>query len=133
MALAQNGDYAGSLAEYKKILPSEAEAYCEIAFVMKLQSKPREAMQAYEEALKRDPTLARARLELDKLRLTDTPPSMSPYRTTGKGVIEYETTPTRANEGTSRQMEQRPALPPLSPEYFDVPTSNDALPDRKNK
>ena len=51
MTLAQQGYYDASIEAFTKVLP-KADAYCEVGFVLKLQGKPREAIQMYEAALK---------------------------------------------------------------------------------
>jgi tetratricopeptide (TPR) repeat protein len=123
MALAQEGNYDASFEAYSKVL-SKSEAYCEVAFVMKLQGKLTDAIRAYETALKLEPAMPRARAELSKVREMD-PESlttMSPVKMIGqKGAVELVEPLVRVNEGTGRQMMQRPTLPPVPD--FDLPPS----------
>lgn len=118
MALAQQGDYRRSVEEFKKVL-SEADAQCEVAWVMKLQGKQREALQAYQTALLLEPANARARNEVALLRqkgVTDAPTIVRVTTPLPKmGIAELEPAPARmASEGMSRLQTQRPTLPPLS-------------------
>jgi tetratricopeptide (TPR) repeat protein len=115
MTLAQLGDYDKSFEAFSKVLP-RAEAYCEVAFVLKLQGKPHDAVRAYEEALKADPAMPRASTELAKIRqvlLTDPAPMPTPFQMGQRGVVQMEEAPVRMTEETGRQMMQRPVLPAL--------------------
>jgi tetratricopeptide (TPR) repeat protein len=124
MALAQQGAYARSVEEFKKVV-SEADAQCEVAFVMKMQHNDTEALKAYQTALTVEPAHARARSEVALLRqkgVTDAPATIvrmtTPMHKTG--IAELEPAPARvASEGMSRQQAQRPTLPPL-PEMVDT-------------
>ncbi|HZZ77103.1 MAG TPA: tetratricopeptide repeat protein [Gemmataceae bacterium] len=129
MALAQQGAYDRSVAEYKKVLKSDADAQCEVAWVMKMQGKGREALQLYQTALSIDPGHARARNEVAMLRdkgITETPATivrlttpLAPAPTTSKtGIAELQPAPSIASEGMSRLQMQRPTLPPLEADPF---------------
>lgn len=136
MTLAQQGNYAASVEAFTKKLP-KADAYCEVGFVMKLQGKPREAIQAYEEALKLEPALARASAELTKLRAVvamDSPTSANAKRDANqewlkRGTVEQVDTPIRVIEGASRQMQVRPTLSSVLD--FDVPASEPSSSKKK--
>jgi Tfp pilus assembly protein PilF len=126
MALAQQGAYSLSLEEFKKVLP-EADAHCEVAFVMKLQRKDSEALKAYQTALSLEPANARASREVALLRqkgVTDAPATIvrmtTPLPKTGIAELE-PAAPQLASEGMSRLQMQRPTLPPL-PEMDDIVT-----------
>jgi tetratricopeptide (TPR) repeat protein len=124
MTLAQQGDYDGSWKAFKRVV-SDAEAYCEIAFVLQQQRKSREAITAYEAALKLEPTMPRATAELAKLRQSNATPAPLGQ----KAFVEPEprNLPASAIEGSSRTATQRPTLPPLAtmPEYDRVPDFDD--------
>lgn len=115
-ALAHQGDYVKSLEEFKKVVPA-AEAYCEIAFVMKLQGKREDAVRAYEEALRLEPTMARASTELARMQqalLTAPAAPKTPVHQVGRpGMAQLEDAPSNTSEMTSRWLMQRPTLPPL--------------------
>lgn len=123
MSLAQQGSYARSIEEFKKVLKSEADAQCEVAFVMKMQGKEIEAFKAYQTALNLEPNNGRARGELTALKqkgVVDAPATLvrltTPTATTTSktGVAELVPgTPNRDIEGMSRLQAQRPTLPPL--------------------
>lgn len=119
LTLAQQEDYEGSLAELKQALGSEAEAYCNVAFVMKLQGKHEHAAGAYQRAVELDPTLPRARTELAKLESFLPRDGNSSTRVTAmkqpirKGTVDLEPANNLIAQGTDRQMIQRPTLPPL--------------------
>ncbi|MBI1830402.1 MAG: tetratricopeptide repeat protein [Planctomycetes bacterium] len=132
MTLAQQGDYGNSWNEFKKVV-SAAEAYCEIAFVMKLQGKPRDAIRAYEEAIKLEPTMPRATLELTKLRQSDLGPLAPASKSMGqKAFIEPDAAAPTASEETGRSTMQRPTIAPLTlPEYDSLPRYEPA--SRKKK
>ncbi len=129
MALAQQGAYGRSVEEFKKVL-SEADAQCEVAFVMKMQHKESEALKAYQTALSLEPANTRARSEIALLRqkgVTDAPATIvrmtTPLHKTG--YAELEPAPARvASEGMSRALEQCPTLPPL-PDLDDTATGGD--------
>jgi tetratricopeptide (TPR) repeat protein len=125
MTLAQQGGRdAESLEAFAKVLP-KAEAYCEVAFILKLQGKLRDAIRAYETALTIEPAMPRANAELAKMRLTDAASTVTlttPYGPGQKGAVELEEAPVRWYEGTGRLMMQRPTLPPLPD--LDLPPSN---------
>src|SRR5439155_18320094 len=70
MALAQAGYHTESVQEFAKVLP-KAEAYCELAFILKLQGKMQDAIRAYETALTFEPAMPRALTELRKAREVD--------------------------------------------------------------
>lgn len=119
MTLAQKGDYTASVAELKQALGSEAEAYCNVASIMKLQGKNEFAAAAYQRAIEVDPSAPRARTELAQLQLilprdAGTLPQVTtmrqPFR---KGTVDLEPGPMQIAQGTDRQMIQRPTLPPL--------------------
>jgi tetratricopeptide (TPR) repeat protein len=128
-ALARQGDYSKSLDEFCRVLSSKAEAYCEVAFVMQLDGKHQDAIQAYQYALTIEPNLQRARTELAKLQQT---PSISRVGNGGflpmegpardlqhvvrdgrRVLVEMETPAPFATEGTSRMQLQRPSLPAM--------------------
>jgi tetratricopeptide (TPR) repeat protein len=118
--------YDKSVSEFKKVLKSEADAHCEVAFVMKLQGKQREALQAYQTALRVEPANTRARSELALLQKAGmTAPATIVRMTTPMhktGVAELEPAPPQvASEGMSRLQMQRPTLPPLPD---DLPTAS---------
>jgi tetratricopeptide (TPR) repeat protein len=113
MTLAQQGYYPAAVEEFTKVLP-KAEAYCEVAFIMKLQGKLSDAIRAYEAALNLDPALPRAQSELSRLRQANPVSNVTlttPYGQ--KGAVELEMTPVYTPENIGRQMMPRPTLPPL--------------------
>jgi tetratricopeptide (TPR) repeat protein len=126
MALAQNGEYEESIKVFEKVVTT-AEAYCEVAFVLKYQGKREEAMRAYQAAIKADPTLQRAHVGLAQMQqsLQTDPPAptkvtlTTPYKS---GVVELESAPNAA-ESAGRSMIQRPTLPPLPD--FAIPTDRE--------
>lgn len=121
MALAQQGEYAKSVEEFKKVVKSEAEAHCEVAWYMAMRGKEREALQAYQTALRVEPGNTRARTEVAALRqkgVTDAPTTIvrttMPMPLDKRGVAEFQPAPSQlASEGMSRLQTQRPTLPPL--------------------
>lgn len=117
MAQAHNGDYQGSIDSFKKVKGfSEAEAYCEVAFVLNLQKKHEDALRAYQTALTHDPKLDKARNEMARIyqeNPTLTARTTTPFRVEKRGAVELEPAPAVQSEGTERLMMQRPALPPL--------------------
>jgi len=125
MTLAQRGEYDESRETFKKVV-SEAEAYCEIAFVMKLNNKHEDAMRAYQTALTKDPNLQRAQAEMTQMYQSD--PGLAvrmttPYRAEKRGSVDLEpSTPTLVSDGAGRTMMQRPTLPPVPD--FDLNESN---------
>ncbi len=126
MTLSQQGYYDESVGELTKVV-SEPEAYCNVAFVMTLQGKPRDAIVAYERALKLEPTMTRANLELAKLRQTDGNATVTLTTPHKNAMVEQEAAPKVAVEGTSRLMQSRPTLPPLSIEMeatTETPTTS---------
>jgi tetratricopeptide (TPR) repeat protein len=138
MSLAQQGAYDRSVTEYKKVLKSEADAQCEVAWVMKMQNKNREALQLYQTALSTEPGHARARSELALLRekgITETPTivrlttPLAPV-TTKTGIAELHAAPAIASEGMSRLQTQRPTLPPLEADPY---TNLDSLTPNNKK
>jgi tetratricopeptide (TPR) repeat protein len=130
MTLAQQGDnhYAASIETFKQVAGfSEAEAYCQVASIMKSNGKREEALRAYQTALAKEPGNQRARTELTLMYQAD--PSLATVRLTTpakaekRGVVEQEpAAPVVASEGTGRLMMQRPTLPP-APE-FDLEECN---------
>jgi tetratricopeptide (TPR) repeat protein len=125
MTLAQQGYYDASVEEFAKVLP-KSEAYCEVAFILKLQGKFREAIQKYEAALTLEPAMPRASAELAKLRLVGSATTVTlttPYGPGQKGIVEVEEAPARSTEGTGRTLIQRPTLPPL--QDLDWPPINE--------
>lgn len=115
-----NRAYARSVAEFKKVLKSEADAQCEVAFVMKMQGKQVEAMKAYQTALTLEPNNARARTEVAALKqkgVPDAPATIvrmtTPLPATGIAELVPAMGPQMASEGMSRLQAQRPSLPPL--------------------
>jgi tetratricopeptide (TPR) repeat protein len=125
MTLAQQGYYEASVEEFTKVLP-KAEAYCEVAFILKLQGKVHDAIRAYETALTIEPAMPRANAELAKMRLTGAVPTVTlttPYGPGQKGAVDLEEAPVHAYGGTGRLMMQRPTLPPLPD--LDLPPSNE--------
>jgi tetratricopeptide (TPR) repeat protein len=124
MVQAQLGDYQGSFEAFKRVLHSEPEAHCEVAVVLQMQGKQREAIQAYEEALRKDPAMPRAAAELAKLRQTvGAAVIVDPVGR--RGQAELMPAPLPVSETTGRSMDVRPtlALPPLSSESFDLPAN----------
>lgn len=122
MTIAQQGYESAAVDVLKKVV-SESEAYCNVAFVLALQGKSRDAIRMYETALKIEPAMVRANAELAKIRQADGAITVSlttPYRVGRQGSIELETTPRTTIEGSSRLMLSRPTLPPL-PEVEMVP------------
>ncbi len=120
MALAQQGDYTKSVEEFKKVLKSEADAHCEVAWVMTVRGKESEALQAYQTALSLEPANARARSEVALLRqkgVTDAPKIVrltTPTPTDKRGMAEFQPAPSQlASDGVNRLQMQRPTLPPL--------------------
>jgi Tfp pilus assembly protein PilF len=135
MALAQQGEYAKSVEEFKKVLKSEADAHCEVAWVMKVRGKEREALQAYQTALSVEPGNTRARTELAALQKKGvTAPTTivrmtTPMPTNNRGVAEFQPAPSQlASEGMNRLQMQRPTLPPLSD---DLTTSGEPANQKK--
>ena len=125
MTLAQQGYYDASVEEFTKVLP-KAEAYCEVAFILKLQGKMRDAIHMYETALTFEPGMPRANAELAKIRLGGTASTVTlttPYGPGRKGEVELEEAPAHTHEGTGRLMMQRPTLPPLPD--LDLAPSNE--------
>ncbi len=110
-ALAHQGEYVKSLEEFKKVV-SAADAYCEIAFVMKLQGKRQDAVRAYEEALRLEPTMARASTELSRMQ-TARGTEIPVHQVGRPGAAQLEDAPVRISEDTNRWLMQRPVLPPL--------------------
>ena len=127
--------YAMSIEAYKKVL-SEADAHCEVAWVMKIQHKESEALKAYQTALNLEPANARARSEVALLKQkgeTNSPATIVRMTTPmpNTGIAELEPAPARvASEGISRLQTQRPTLPPL-PESDDIITIGDTA-NQKN-
>ena len=120
MTIAQQGQgYEAAAVDVLKKVVSESEAYCNVAFVLSVQGKSRDAIRMYETALKIEPAMARANAELAKIRQADGVPS--PYRVGKQGSIELEAAPRATIEGSSRLMLSRPTLPPL-PEVEMVPS-----------
>jgi Tfp pilus assembly protein PilF len=120
MVLAQQGKYGESVEEYKKVLKSEADAHCSVAWVMQRSGKEREALQAYQTALKLEPANARARSEVALLRqkgvTTEAPTIVRTTTTLHKiGIAELQpaAAPALASEGMNRLQMQRPTLPPV--------------------
>jgi tetratricopeptide (TPR) repeat protein len=122
--------YAMSVEAYKKVLKSEADAHCEVAWVMNMQHKESEALKAYQTALSLEPANARARSEVALLKqkgVTDAPATIVRLTTPmpNTGIAELEPAPARvASEGMSRLQTQRPTLPPL-PESDDMVTGDE--------
>ena len=120
--LTHEGYYARSVEEFKKVPMSEADAQCEVAWVMRQQGKQAEAFKAYQAALSVEPNHARARAELAALRqkgFIDTPASFvrvtTPLHTTG--IAELQPAPQVTAEGMSRLQTQWPTLPPLPDDF----------------
>lgn len=117
MTLAQKTEYAESIEAFKHVV-SHADAYCEVAFVMKLQGKRDEAIQAYQRALALDPTLQRAQVELMQLQKTaqsELPTKVTlttPFAPGKAGTVELEDAPIKMTS-TERRMPERLTLPPL--------------------
>ncbi|MBM3997313.1 MAG: tetratricopeptide repeat protein [Planctomycetes bacterium] len=141
MTLAQLGDYTGSWGEFKKVV-SDAEAYCEIAFVMKLQGKTRDAIRAYEEAIKLDPTMARAKTELSNLRriaelelFEHRKQPLNVVTTPGTGkqaFVEPDAVVPVSGDGTGRSSMQRPTVAPLAlPDLDAIPIDQPAAGKKK--
>jgi tetratricopeptide (TPR) repeat protein len=113
--------YARSVEEFKKVLKSDADAHCEVAWVMKMRGKDHEALQAYQTALKLEPANARARNEVAALRqkgVATDPPTTIVRMTTPtdkRGVAEFHpaTASQAASDGMNRLQMQRYILPPL--------------------
>jgi tetratricopeptide (TPR) repeat protein len=135
MTLAQTGDFAGSIEAFKKAGFSDAEAYCEVAFVLKVNGKSEQAMAAYQEALNRDPKLERARMEMSQLyrhdpdivvRMTTPTIPATPAKNGKIGAVETELPPPPAPlEGSGRTMIQRPTLGALPDVEIPVPGVGD--------
>jgi tetratricopeptide (TPR) repeat protein len=133
MALAQQGAYDRSVTEYKKVLPSEADAQCKVAWVMNLRGDKREAFELYQSALRIEPGNAAARTAVAQLRQAGVAEATTVVRITTplpadkRGLAELQPAPVLASsEGLSRLQMQRPTLPPVPEELFteDVaPTS----------
>ena len=135
LTLAHNGDYAGSIELFRKAGFCEGEAYCKVAFVLKVNGKREEAMTAYQHALTCDPRLEQARIEMAQMYRDDpglavrmtTPlktnekskqesqmPPPLPVGATGvKGEVNMEAPPPLPISGIGRAMMQQPTLPPL--------------------
>jgi tetratricopeptide (TPR) repeat protein len=136
MTLAQQGYKDASVEAFAKVLP-KADAYCEVGFIMKLQGKPREAIQMYEAALKLEPAMPRASAELTKLRATVAIDPATPSSTQRvanpdwmkRGTVEQVDTPIRVIEGASRQMQVRPTLSSVLD--FDMPASEPSSSKKK--
>jgi len=118
MTLAQKSEIAESIEAFKNVV-SPADAYCEVAFVMKLQGKRDEAIKAYRQALSLDPASQRAQLELlrlEKSARTDPPTKVTmttPYAPGTSGTVELEDAPPIKMMSTERRMPERITLPPL--------------------
>jgi tetratricopeptide (TPR) repeat protein len=124
--LAQQGEYEKSLTEYADALSSKAEAYCAVAFVMNLRGKQQDAVRAYEEALRLEPALERARTAL--ARIQQNPSAVAPASTQSanpigggmlppgptsrQALVELENTPLPSGDGINRLIQPRPTLPP---------------------
>jgi tetratricopeptide (TPR) repeat protein len=122
MTLAQKAEYHESIEAFKNVVP-HAEAYCEVAFIMKLQGKHQDAIKAYEAALTLDPTLHRAQTEMIQLqqsRQVAPPPTKvtytTPYAPIRTGTVELEDVPIKMVRSTERIMPERITLPPLAVE-----------------
>ena len=94
MTLAELGHYPASVAELTKVVP-EAEAYCNVAFVMTLQGKTARRDRGVWQAGPSSsyPTMVRATQELLKLQRADPAANVTlttPYK---KGVVEQEIEP----------------------------------------
>lgn len=118
--LAQKGNYDESLRELSQVV-SPAEAYCEIAFVLKLKGKGQDALHAYEQALRLDPTMERARLEMLRIQQarhqeTPTPPAHLVGR---PATVQLIDAPAPVVNGMEQVLRQRPTLPPIN--YDAVP------------
>ena len=125
MTLAQQGYYDQSYEMFAKVL-SKSEAYCEVAFIMKLRGKHEDAMRAYQTALSHEPGNQRARTEMAMMHQADPGLAlrlMTPARKEKRGVVELEPATSVATEGASRLMMQRPTLPPLPD--IDLPFGNE--------
>lgn len=118
-------DKSKSIETFKRYF-SEAEAYCNVAFVLNLQHKRDDAIRAYQAALAKDPKMERARLELAKMEasgpLPAAPttvvsrlpvPGKATSDTPGNVELEESKSPLASSENLSRLMSQRPTLPPL--------------------
>jgi tetratricopeptide (TPR) repeat protein len=118
MTLAQKAEYAESIEAFKHVV-SHAEAYCEVAFVMKLQGKRDEAIKAYQRALALDPTSQRAQLELlrlEKAALIDPPTKVTlttPFAPGKAATVELEEAVPIKMTSMERRMPDRITLPPL--------------------
>lgn len=109
MAAAQLGNFDESFAAFNKVLPSQAEAYCQVAYFLNLQGKVPDAIRAYEQALKIEPKMPRANQELAKLRAI--PTTATPV---GRQVtVEPDAVIAPVGADLGRSQMQRPVLPPL--------------------
>ena len=117
---AQGSDYSDSIEAFKKVGFSEAEAYCKVAFVMKVNNKLDDAVRAYQTALAKDPNLEMAKTAMAQLYQAD--PSLAvrltTHQTSKRGFVDIEAGPNVPPTGTGRTAVQHPTLPP--PPDFDL-------------
>ena len=114
MTLAQSNFYTESVQEFSKVVP-KSEAYCKLAFILKLNGKVQDAIRAYETALTIEPGMPLATAELARLRqgANSTVSYTTPYAPGTKAAVELETPRAPIGGEPGREMMQRPTLPPL--------------------
>jgi tetratricopeptide (TPR) repeat protein len=128
LALAKTGDPYRSQREYAALL-GPAEAYLAVAAVLHMDRNHRDALPYYQEALKHDPGLERAKQGLYSLQqyLAANPPAPVVANTRApkgqKGTVDLEEAPTLVIEGNSRTVTAQPTLYALPP--LELPRDNE--------